>query len=351
MCLWILMFFASCATVIPPSGGEKDVAPPKILQISPINKMTNFNTNEITVFFDEYIELKNESDIFCYPIIEPFPEIKTKGRSLVIKLHGELKLNTTYIINFNNSIVDINESNVLEGFKYFFSTGPVIDTCQVVGSTFNLTSNQIVPKAIVGLYKNQSINHFDSLVRSSAPDYFVFSDNNGDYILSNLEKGGYILYGLKDSNLNKKYESNELISMPIEVSVSAESKINIPLFVEKNDANLDSLNCFYSNLQKDSTNFGVVNFSFKEEVYENNNYVGELLLNDSIIYCFKISGATKQIDSLATGEYIFRIFEDSNKNSIWDPGVIKNLIPPESIIFFKNIISVKKDWEIDLFFE
>jgi len=172
--------FSSCATVVSPSGGEKDIFPPKILSSYPKNKSVNFNENQIIVNFDEYIQIKNRSEINFFPEINPRPTIKTKGRSIIINLSSGLKPNTTHIINFNKSIVDLNESNPLNDFEYVFSTGDFIDTCGLSGSIFNLKSNIKTTGAVVGLFKNALAINYDSLVRKTTADYFVYSDENGN---------------------------------------------------------------------------------------------------------------------------------------------------------------------------
>ena len=64
------------------------------------------------------------------PIITP--EYAT--RVLTIKIKDTLKPNTTYSFNFGQSIADNNEGNVLNHFKYVFSTGAVIDSLKLSGS-------------------------------------------------------------------------------------------------------------------------------------------------------------------------------------------------------------------------
>ncbi len=349
ICLSVLL--SSCASVVPPSGGEKDVLPPKILNIYPENQSVNFKTNEIIIHFDEYIQLENESEIHFFPEIKPQPKIKVKGKSIIVELSSDLKLNTTHIINFNNSIVDLNESNPLKNFKYVFSTGSVIDTCKLSGGVFHLKSNLATKGAVIGLFQNKLITKFDSLIRNSPPDYFIFSDEDGNYTFSNLKSGNYILYGFKDLNLSNRYEGPEPVSMPLEIKIGSNQTINISLFVENQFLQHDTLNCFYVKTKKDSLDLGSINLNFKKEIYTNGKYIGELLMQDSSVFCFHINSSITKIDSLLVGAYTFRMFEDINKNNLWDSGNITSLIEPEKLKFFSETISVKKDWEIDVFIE
>ncbi len=347
----LLFLLSSCATVVPPSGGEKDSSPPKLLSVIPENQTINFNGNSVTLFFDEFIQLKNKSEINFFPEIQPRPSIKIKGKSIIIEFLTELKLNTTHIINFNSTIIDLNESNPLQNFQYVFSTGNMIDTCKLNGLAFDLISNQKSKDVIVGLFKNKLIVNYDSLVRTSSPDYFVFSDQIGNYNFSNLKKGNYILYAFKDLNLSKKYEEQEPISMPIMINVDGNQTFDIPLFIEDRFLKKNTLNCFYQQTKKDTSSTGSINLNFKKEIYESNKYIGELILRDSSVFCFNINSNIINIDSLLVGIYSFRMFEDLNKNNLWDSGNIKSLTSPEKLKFFNETIDVKKDWEIDVFIE
>ena len=45
MCFLLLLY--SCANIVPPTGGEKDVSPPKPIDLTPPNLSVNFNSNKI----------------------------------------------------------------------------------------------------------------------------------------------------------------------------------------------------------------------------------------------------------------------------------------------------------------
>ena len=127
--LAITLILVSCAQIRPLSGGEKDIEAPKELESTPLNGATNFIENTIEVNFDEFIKLTNlTSQLIVSPLMETPPEVMVKGKKLIIKLKSELAANTTYSINFGNSISDITENNVFPNYKYVFSTGSFIDS-------------------------------------------------------------------------------------------------------------------------------------------------------------------------------------------------------------------------------
>jgi len=343
--------FASCATIVSPSGGEKDVVPPLVLSVFPKNESINFKSSEIKITFDEYVKINDRSQINFFPEIKPNPSINIKGKSIFIKLDSELKKNTTYIINFNNSIVDLNESNQLKGYQYVFSTGNEIDSCGLSGFIYDLKSNTKIKNAIVGLFKSNILEEYDSLITTTSPYYYTFSDDKGGYAFSNLKPGDYILYSFKDLNLSKRYEKPEPVSMPSKIKIDTTHNLNLSLFIEANKLQLDTLVCFNMKNEKDLTGTGIVNLYFNQELYETGEYIGEILSEDTTLLCFNINSKIKTINNINVGEYSLRVFKDVNQNGLWDTGNIRELSPPEPLKFFEENFNIKKDWEIDVILE
>ena len=129
--------FTNCAKRGNPSGGNRDSIPPVIIKINPENYHTNFNEKEIKIYFDEYIKLKEiNKELVVSPPLKYQAEITplTTGKFIKIKVKDTLKKNTTYSFNFGKSIVDNNEENTLEYFKYVVSTGNYIDSLKLKGA-------------------------------------------------------------------------------------------------------------------------------------------------------------------------------------------------------------------------
>jgi hypothetical protein len=126
-----------CANRGRPSGGEIDILPPEVDYTTPKNYSTNFNAKEIKIYFNEYVKLKELSkQLIVSPPMNNDLEIKPLGSastSITIKIIDTLTPNTTYAINFGNSIVDNNEENPYPYYRYVFSTGDSIDSLSVKG--------------------------------------------------------------------------------------------------------------------------------------------------------------------------------------------------------------------------
>ena len=108
----IIFSVGGCASIVPPLGGPRDSLPPVIIEVDPPNQSTNFNSNRITIKFDEYVELENYfENMIVSPLPKVFPDVKRKLKTIEIKLKDTLEKNTTYALNFENAIKDVNEGN------------------------------------------------------------------------------------------------------------------------------------------------------------------------------------------------------------------------------------------------
>ena len=112
-----------CASISTPEGGPRDETPPRLVQASPAPGATNVSGRQMHLDFDEYVNIK---DAFTNVVVSPTsasqPRVTATGRRVTILFTDTLQPNTTYSIDFANSISDNNEANELEGFSYTFAT-------------------------------------------------------------------------------------------------------------------------------------------------------------------------------------------------------------------------------------
>ncbi len=198
-----LLSFVDCAKRGRPSGGPKDTIPPVIVKYSPENFSTNFDENEIRIYFDEYIKLKDlNKELIISPPLKFQPSISPLSTSKFIKINLEdtLKENTTYSINFGNSIVDNNEENKFKYFKYVFSTGNYIDSLTLNGTIDDALLLKPEGATKVMLYEVNEAFH-DSIIFLEKPTYItVTNDTLPTFELTNLKAGKYLLIALKEKS-------------------------------------------------------------------------------------------------------------------------------------------------------
>ncbi len=215
-----LLFFAfmvmalwQCAKRGSPSGGPKDTTPPQLVRAEPENFTTNFKAKKIRLYFDELIKLEDvQNQLVVSPPFKNPATITPMGapsKYIEVEIKDTLRENTTYTINFGQSIVDNNEKNPNSFLTYVFSTGDYLDSLTLTGAVsdaVNLKADEFIS---VMLYEMDS-TYTDSTVFKQPPLYIT---NTGDSLpffeLKNLKGGKYALFGLKDVNKNNMFDQSQ----------------------------------------------------------------------------------------------------------------------------------------------
>ncbi|MCF8254235.1 MAG: Ig-like domain-containing protein [Bacteroidia bacterium] len=230
----ILSLIFSCAQQVAPSGGIKDENPPKVLSSKPLNKTINFKAEKITIKFDEYVQIKDPSKIVISPLLKDKPTIEANGKLIEITFNKTLpEPNTTYTINFGNSIVDNNEGNPLENFSYVFATGDFLDSNYVKGQIKNAFNAKPEKDILVGLYKSNQFT--DTTVFKFYANYFSKSKEDGSFIIENLPNDSFLLFAFKDQNSDNKYQKTELVAFENKPLKTEEIKPKKLLLFEPNN--------------------------------------------------------------------------------------------------------------------
>ena len=202
------LFNSSCAKRGTISGGLKDTIPPTLRQSLPPNYSTGFKGNIIKLNFDEYVKLKDiNKQLIISPPLERAPLISpsTASKTINIRFLDTLQSNTTYSLNFGQSIQDNNEGNPFPQFKYVFSTGSYLDSLSLAGRIRDAYSKTVDNYVSVMLYEIND-NYTDSIIYNKPPRYITNTlDSTKVWQLENLKAGKYLLIALKDANNNNRY--------------------------------------------------------------------------------------------------------------------------------------------------
>lgn len=213
-----MTFILSCAKVSSPSGGPRDTDPPVVVKSEPENATTLFRGNSFTITFDEFVVLDKITEKFMVsPPMAVKPDVRLRGKSLVVSWEDKLTDSTTYTFYFQDAVRDNNEGNAIPNFQYVFSTGPVLDSLSITGNVFGAFDLEAVPDILVMMYSNLS----DTAPRTILPAYISRPDLSGGFMIGNVRPGEYRLYALKDLNGNSLYD------LPDETFAFYDSVINI----------------------------------------------------------------------------------------------------------------------------
>lgn len=153
--------------------------------------------------FDEYIQVKDfNAQLIISPPLKKNPEYRLRGKKLEITWEDTLQANTTYQFNFGNAVSDVNEGNEKTDLVYVFSTGSYIDSLSVLGRVVNAKTNEPVPKSSVMLYTE----NIDSLPRTTNPNYFGITDEEGYFAVRYLPEAEYKIFSLFEESKNYRYD-------------------------------------------------------------------------------------------------------------------------------------------------
>jgi len=202
---------AGCASISSPTGGERDIIPPKLVSSIPADGIRNYKGQVVRLAFSESVQLKELSkNLIISPALpedNPY-KLREDRTSISLLFEKPLEPNTTYSFNFGNAVTDITESNPAANVLVSFSTGAVLDSGAVRGTVRDLLSNKPVDAAAVLLYPESDT----AGVRRGRPYYLARTDKAGAYSLRNLKAGRYRIYALADKNNNTRYDEGEKIA-------------------------------------------------------------------------------------------------------------------------------------------
>lgn len=201
-------WLSGCANIIPPTGGPRDSIPPMLLSSTPPDSSRNSRPTRIVLNFNEYVDQINSSEnIIISPTINGVPDISSRLRSVTVRLKDTLEANTTYSINFGNSIKDVNEGNVLQNFTYVFSTGDTIDSLSLSGKVVLAETGKVDSTLLVLLHRNLN----DSAVQTLRPRYYTRLDGEGRFTFRNLPAGQFNVFALSSQSFSRQYTDSTVM--------------------------------------------------------------------------------------------------------------------------------------------
>ncbi len=204
LCISVGSILFSCANMSRPGGGPKDITPPRFVKSNPAPNSRNVTTQKLELEFNEIVQVEKPSEkIIVSPPQINMPKIQAQGNKVRVELIDSLKPNTTYTFDFSDAIVDNNESNILSGFAYSFSTGDTIDSLQISGILLNAADLEPITGMLVGIYSNLDDTAFNKL----PIERIASSDAYGHFIIRNLKPGKYRIVALKDLNRDYRFDN------------------------------------------------------------------------------------------------------------------------------------------------
>lgn len=233
--IFFLLLVVSCANRVTPTGGEKDVTPPKLIEVIPVDGTTSFRDKSIRFVFDELVQVGDVAQLVVSPPLSQKPTFRVNRNEIVMRLPDSLNQNTTYSFDFGKLISDVHEGNPLAAFRYAFSTGESLDSLVLSGKVSDAYTKLSVKEVAMLLYRNpDNLSFADSTVLSRPCDFFARSDDSGRFAFRNLPSGSFFLVACSDKNANFRFddplnESFGFLDAPVQLPSGDSIAMNISL--------------------------------------------------------------------------------------------------------------------------
>ena len=337
-----LILLSSCANIVAPTGGKKDIYPPEIL-----NKkiLKNKVITSIDFTFNEYIQLnKWEEYFYISPPTKNRTQKKIKGKMLNLTIEDTLAKNTTYYVALNNCIKDNNEGNIVDTLNFIFSTSDKIDSLTLSGRLKDAYTLTAVENAWIMLFEDIRV---DSVIFKEKPNYIAKTNKNGDFYFPNLNSKNYTIVSLTDFDFI--YNEEERIAFLNKV-VNAERDSFISLLSFDPIIVIDSI-------IKDST---IIDSLAIEEIKygnltiissENKQCIFQLFQNNKVISEFTFAEQPFLITDIFPGKYQIKYIADSNKDGKWTTGSWEKRVQAEQVINYPSEITIRSNWDLELEWE
>ncbi len=195
-----MFIILSCANPKPPSGGEPNRIPPKVIDFYPLNYMTNFRKNNIEITFNKWVERGSVvNNIFLNPPANY--QIGWSGKTLEIKFTDGLDSNTTYSLLIGTGYSDLDQNKAQEPFALVFSTGAHIDSGRIAGKIIADDMTTVFVYAFPAVEFDDTLKDVEQLFH-----YKTQPNQNGDFSIEAMKNGKYFILAFKDRNNNKIYD-------------------------------------------------------------------------------------------------------------------------------------------------
>lgn len=210
---------------IGPQGGPKDSIPPVALASTPELGALNFTGKRVEITFNEYLQLGDlGSNLLMSPPQQTPPDVKVRGKRLIINFQDTLRDSTTYTIDFGEAICDYTEKNPIHGFSFYFATGDQIDTLETRGFVYDAETLNPLQGIFVGIHSDQA----DSAFVKRPFDRMARTDSAGQFVIGNIHPDTYRLYAVDEISRDYRLTPGEALAFkdePLTISAATSSAV------------------------------------------------------------------------------------------------------------------------------
>ena len=224
--------FQACASVGPPPGGPPDKEPPKIVSVKPDSGaiVPNFK-DEVVIQFDDVIDEMAgsggrggtlsglERQVLLSPVHGGVKVGWHRTKVTVKPKEGWKK--RVYRLEILPGFVDLRRNRFDSTKTVIFSTGPEIGHARIGGIALKWIEQTILARALI-----------EAVPLPDSAGYLTMADSGGQFNLTNLQPGRYIVYATADENGDRRRSLREAYDS---IAVTLDSTTNLALFTFPHD--------------------------------------------------------------------------------------------------------------------
>ncbi len=222
----------ACASVGTPPGGPPDKEPPKIVQVKPESGAVVPDwKSSVVIQYDDVIDEMASSgggsgavsglakQILLSPVRGPV-KVDWHRSSISVKPKEGWK-RRVYRLEILPGIMDLRRNRSDSGKTVLFSTGPEIGHARIGGIALKWIEQTILVRALI-----------EAVPLPDSVGYLTMADSGGQFNLTNLQPGRYIVYATADDNNDRRRGLREAYDS---VLVTLDSSSNVALFAFPHD--------------------------------------------------------------------------------------------------------------------
>ncbi len=221
----------ACASVGAPPGGPPDKEPPKIVQVKPESgaMVPNFHGDAAIQFNEVIDEMAGgggagtmsllEKQVLLSPVAGPVKVSWHRSRVSIKPKEGWKR--RVYRLEIMPGFSDLRRNRSDSAKVVLFSTGPEIGHARIGGIALKWLEQAVLVRGLI-----------EAVPLPDSVGYLTMADSGGQFNLTNLQPGHYIVYATADENGDRRRGLREAYDS---VTVTLDSSSNVALFTFPHD--------------------------------------------------------------------------------------------------------------------
>lgn len=328
--LFVFLFFISCASVIPPSGGPEDVTPPKLVLTEPENFTSIYEGQTIKLNFSEFLsEDSIRKSVSIYPMLNEILDIQFSGNRFEIKIPPLNKGESSYFLIIDKSLRDENKVSLDETIIIPLTSESSFTKNYLAGNLYGDNDNISI------LLWNKKVNFNEEFL----PSPYLVLKNVSSFSVPSLPIGEYTVAAIKNYTPFKKLEDNNLY-------------FSFKNYLEMDNRSIDNVNFFIPSISNSEKSTSIDEGTKNSELgilrikKPDNLFLPYIMLKNNQKELFFPLKDNETID-VPEGVYQLFIFDDLDKNQKISFGNFENSFG-EYFIAFNDSITIRANWELDI---